>query len=254
MINFKFKIILIFACSALLLPNTGISQSGTDDDPPVSNQIWIDFLPHFYVTEKFEYYGDTGYRTALNNNIWHKIYARPSLRYHIDKYWALHGGVGFFYDFQKGISDRFEIRPWQGIQLGWPRIKDLGIKHYVRFEERVSFLTDNWSYSLALRLRYMLSFRWDIIKINKNRFWFIPFFGEVFFPVGDEIKEFFRDRGRIGVGLGYNPTDIWRFTIHVVWQKTHTGIDEEFQVSDIFYQIRVRKYINVDKVITLFDD
>jgi hypothetical protein len=231
-----------------------IGQAGIEDDSQAIDQIWIDFYPHFYVSEEFEYYGDTGFRTNINNSNWYKITARPSVRYHFDKYWTLHGGVGFFYDFNKEVSNRFEIRPWEGIQLGWPRIINLGVQHYVKFEQRISYLTDDWSSSLALRLRYMLSFRWDIIKMNKNKFWFIPVFGEVFFPVGDEVKEFFRDRGRLGVGLGYNPSDIWRFSFHVVWQKTHTGIDEDYSVSDIFYQIKVRKYINVEKVKTLFDD
>ena len=246
--------ILLFAYFALVIPDYGIGQSSTVDDFTANNEVWIDFFPHFYVSEKFEYYGDTGYRTILNENIWHKIYARPSARYYIKKYWVLHGGVGFFYDFNKEVSNRFEIRPWEGIQLGWPRIINLGIQHYVRFEQRISYLTDDWSSSLALRLRYMLSFRWDIIKLNKNKFWFIPFYGEVFFPVGDEVKEFFRDRGRLGVGLGYNPSDIWRFSLHVVWQKSNTGVDEDYTVSDIFYQVKVRKYINVDKVKTLFED
>ena len=252
-ISFWIKII-VCTCFVFAVPESVIGQSGNEDDSNVNHNLWIDFYPHFYVSEKFEYYGDTGYRTDLNNNLWHKINLRPSVRYHIDKYWHLHGGVGFFYTFNKEVSDQFEIRPWQGIKLGWPRIKNLGIHHYVRFEERISFLTDDWSSSLALRLRYQLSFRWDIIKLNKNRFWFIPVYGEVFFPVGDEVKEFFRDRGRLGVGLGYNPSDIWRFSFHVVWQKSYTGVDEDYSVTDIFYQIKVRKYINVEKVKTLFDD
>jgi hypothetical protein len=182
-ILYRWVKILLFTYFALVIPEYGIGQSNTDDDSRVNEKIWIDFYPHFYVSEKFEYYGDTGYRTDLSNNLWHKINLRPSVRYHIDKYWHLHGGVGFFYNFNKEVSDQFEIRPWQGIKLGWPRIKNLGIHHYIRFEERISFLTDDWSSSLALRLRYQLSFRWDIIKLNKNRFWFIPvscFWGSVF--------------------------------------------------------------------------
>jgi hypothetical protein len=71
---------------------------------------------------------------------------------------------------------------------------------------------------------------------------------------GDEIKEFFRDRGWLGVGLGYNPSDIWRFSFRFVWQKSYTGVYDDYSVSDIFYQIKVRKYINVEKVKNLFED
>ena len=244
-----FSLVLYFMVTKIVYCQSDLAEFTT-----TNHQLWIDLYPHFYVSEKFEYYGDTGYNTRLNENTWHSIYASPSVRYHIDKYWELRGGVGFYYDFNKEISDRFEIRPWQGILLGWPRIINLVIQHYIRFEQRISFLTDDWSSSLALRLRYQLSSRWDIIKINNNRFWFIPFYWELFFPIGKEVKEFFRDRGRLGVGLGFNPSDIWRFSLQIVWQTSRSGVDEDFTVSDIIYQVKVRKYLNVDVVKTLFDD
>jgi hypothetical protein len=76
----------------------------------------------------------------------------------------------------------------------------------------------------------------------------------MFFPVGDEVKEIFRNRGRIGVGLGYNPSDIWRFSNNLTWQTSRAGIDEDFSVSDIIYQIKIRKYVNEIRVRSLFDD
>ena len=238
--------LLICICLFLFTPEIVYCQTDTAEKSATNHQLWIDIYPHFYVSEKLEYYGDAGYRTLLDENIWHWIYARPSVSYHIDKHWELHGGIGFFYIFNKSIANRFEIRPWQGIRVSWPRIANLGFKHYVRLEERISFFTEDWSSSLALRLRYKLSCRWDIIKINKQRFWFIPFYGELFFPIGDEIKEFFRNRGRAGVGLGYNPSVIWRFSINITWQTSRTGLDEEFTVSDIVYQVKIRKYINIE--------
>ena len=233
--------ILLFAYFAIVMPDYGICQSVTTDNSPTNHQLWLDIYPHFYVSEKLEYYGDAGYRTLLNENIWHWFYGRPSVRYHLNKRWELHGGVGFFYVYNKAVSDRFEIRPWQGIRLSWPRFKKLGFKHYVRFEERISFLTHDWSSSLALRLRYKLSCRWDFIKINNERFWFIPLYGEVFFPIGDEVKEFFRNRGRAGVGLGYNVSASWRFSLNINWQTSRTGVEEDYTVSDYIYQIKISK-------------
>jgi hypothetical protein len=72
--------------------------------------------------------------------------------------------------------------------------------------------------------------------------------------VGDEVKELFRNRGRLGVGLGYNPSDIWRISLNITWQTSRTGINEDFTVSDIIYQIKIRKYLNVNRVKSLFDD
>jgi len=60
------------------------AQSNLTDEIEVNHQIWFDFHPHFYINEKLEYYDDAGYRTILNEEIWHRIYVRPSLRYHIN--------------------------------------------------------------------------------------------------------------------------------------------------------------------------
>ena len=247
--------IIICTYTVLFIPEWGIGQSVVlENDTKADEQLWIDIYPHFYVSEKLEYFGDAGYRTVLNQNIWHWIYARPSVRYHLGKKWEVHGGIGFFYVIKKELSDRFEIRPWQGIEFSWPRFSNLGFKHYIRFEQRISFQTDDWSSGFSLRLRYKISGRWDFLNINNERFWFIPFYGELFFPVGDEVKEFFRNRGRIGVGLGYNPSDIWRFSLNFTWQTSRTGVSEDFTVSDIIYQIKIRKYLNVDRVTSLFAD
>jgi hypothetical protein len=223
-----------------------ICQSSTANDNIVNHQFWLDFYPHFYISDKLEYYGDSGYRTILQENIWHRIYARPSVRYHFNKNWEIHGGIGFFYIFNKSKTSRFEITPWQGIQLNWPRWANLRFKSLVRIEERISFLTNNWSSSLALRLRYKLSGRLDIFKTSPEKFWFVSFYIEMFFPVGDEIKEFFRNRGRVGFGFGYNPSRIWRFSFIFNWQRSRTAVDEDLSVSDYAYQIKIRKYINLD--------
>jgi hypothetical protein len=246
--------VIIYIFPVLFIPEWGIGQNGFENKHKTNDQLWIDIYPHFYVSEKFEYYGDVGYRTLLNQNIWHWLYVRPSVRYHMGKKWEVHGGIGFFYVFKKEVSDRFEIRLWQGIQVSWPRIRKLGFNHYVRFEQRISFQTNGWSSSFSLRLRYKISGRWDFLNISKERFWFIPFYGELFYPVGDEVKEAFRNRGRLGFGLGYNPSDVWRFSLNITWQSSRTGLNEDFTVSDIIYQIKIRKYLNVDRVKSLFDD
>ncbi len=240
--------ITILSCILLILSLSEevVSQSNTADNKMVNHQFWLDFYPHFYVSDKLEYYGDSGYRTILQENIWHRISVRPSIRYHFNKNWEMHGGIGFFYIFNKSKTSRFEITPWQGIQLNLPRWANLRFKHLVRIEERISFLTINWSSSLALRLRYKLSGRLDIYKISSEIFWFIPFYIEMFFPVGDEIKEFFRNRGRVGFGVGYNASRIWRFSFNFNWQRSRTVVDEDLSVSDYAYQIKIRKYINLE--------
>ena len=176
-------------------------QLNEEDNSPVNSQLWVDFYPHFYVAEKFEYYGDTGYHTSLEDNLWNWIYMRPSMRYHLNELLELHGGIGFFYIYEEIISNRFEIRPWQGLQLNWPNFEKFRIKNLLKLEERIYYLTEDWSSSFELRLRYKISGRWDISKFNRYRFLYIPMYIEVFIPVADDIVEIFRNRGRAGIGL-----------------------------------------------------
>ncbi len=50
-------------------------------DNTINNQLWIDYNPSFYINEKLQFAGDTGYRTILNDHSWRKVYLRPSLHY-----------------------------------------------------------------------------------------------------------------------------------------------------------------------------
>lgn len=225
------------------------SQSIDSTDITINNQLWLDFYPHFYINEKLEYYGDAGYRTILNEETWHRIYARPSLRYHINKLWEFHAGIGLLYYFNKLKSNRFEVTPWQGIKLNWPRFENLKFSTIIKLEERISFLTNNWAVSYDFRLRYKLSGRWDIIKMRTESFWFIPFYVEIFNPLFDGIEEVFRNRGRAGVGLGYNASIDWQFEFLFNWQSSRVGSEQKLRVTDNAYQIKIRRLWNFKRLI-----
>ena len=57
--------IFIYIWLTLSLVERAFSQSGATDNSMVNHQLWLDFYPHFFVSEKLEYYGDAGYRTIL---------------------------------------------------------------------------------------------------------------------------------------------------------------------------------------------
>lgn len=216
----------------------------TNEEELVNQQLWIDIYPHFYVNDKLEYYGDAGYRTILEEFSWSRIYARPSVRYHFNKLWQAHAGLGFFYIFNKSNADRFEITPWQGVQLNWPKFNRLSFKNLVKLEERISYRTDDWSSSFDLRLRYKLSGTLKLCKTCTESYWFIPFYGELFFPVNDDIEEFFRNRGRAGLGLAYNVSKTWQFSFIFNWQSSRSGPEDGLAVSDYAYQLKIRKLWN----------
>lgn len=188
---------ILFTVFAFLLNDHLVGQT--------NHQIWLDFYPHFYINDKLEYYGDAGYRSIVQDSLWSRFYARPSIRYHFNKPLELHGGVGLFLIYNKFESNRFELTPWQGFQLNWPTLSYLKFKHLWKIEERFSWLTDTWSSSFDLRFRYKFSLKLELFRKPSGSYWFFPFYFEGFFPLKNNIEEVFKNRARAGMGIGYNP-------------------------------------------------
>ena len=227
---------------ALLFVVLGFSnraQAQTGDSTAssiVNQQVWIDFYPHYYMSKKLEYYGDAGYRTIVSKRSWTRLYVRPSVKYHLNKTWESHAGLGLFYIFYSNDVDQFEIRPWQGVQLNWPKWEKVGFKNLLRFEERMSFLTTDWILDFEFRLRYKLSGKYDF-----HERWFVALYGEYFLPVTGEIEELYRNRGRAGIELGYKPAKEWQLSFVFNWQGSRSGPEDKLQSSDYIYQLKVKK-------------
>lgn len=84
----------------ILVSSTINISAQVNDSIPIANsnqQIWIDIFPHYYMNEKLEYYGDGGYRIIVDKESRSRIYARPSLKYHLNPRWTVHAGLGLFY-------------------------------------------------------------------------------------------------------------------------------------------------------------
>ncbi len=237
---FKSRCIFLMLIGQFVAMSAG-AQPDTDTERNSTNtQIWIDLYPNFFKSERWEYIGDTGYRSIFGGESWNRVHLRPSLRYHLNSTWKLRGGIGVFYVFNSA-RDRFEISPWQGVQLNWPRWPALRFRHFLRIEERMSFLTKNWAASFDFRLRYRLRGTLRFCKNCDRRFWFTTFYGELFFPIFDDVKEVFRNRGRIGVGLGRDHTKVWRWELLVNWQSSRVGPQDQLPVSDVIFQLKLRK-------------
>ena len=229
---------LVILFSAVSYTNAAIAQTDTNENSIKNHQIWIDFYPHYYMNEKLEYYGDAGYRTIVSKRSWSRIYVRPSLRYHLNKTWGFHGGLGIFYIFNKDNVDQFEITPWQGFQINWPTLTRINFKHLFKLEERFSFETKDWASNFELRFRYKLFGNVSFVRAKK---WYIPFYGEFFLPITGKIDEIYRNKGRAGVGLGYKPDKEWMISFVLNWQSSRAGPSESLNVSDYIYQIKIRK-------------
>ena len=224
----------IFLCPVII-------NAQANEPEVVNHQIWLDFYPHFYINKKVEYYGDAGYRSLPKEHLWRRIYARPSVRFHTKDWLEFHAGLGLFYIQNKSITNRFEITPWQGVQFNWPTWSTLQFKHMIKLEERISFLTNDWSSSFDLRIRYKISGRMKLCRRCESSYWFIPFYSEFFLPIKDDIEEFFSNRARVGLGIGYNPNKDWRFSILLNLQKSRSTPLENLGITDYAWQLKVRK-------------
>ncbi len=228
----------------LFLPLVLQSQSFAGDE--TDHQIWLDFYPHFYLSEKVEYYGDAGTRIQVSDFSWAQVYMRPSVRFHRAGHFELHGGLGLFYSYNKDQSNQFELRPWQGAKLRWPDALGLTFTHYLRLEQRFVFDTqESWDASFSLRVRYNLS-----TKVFVSTKLFLPLYVELFEDVGPSVDERYVYRLRLGAGTGYRIDKIWTAEFVFTVQESRSGSDQTFSISNLLFQFRIRKYVESVK---LFD-
>ena len=162
-----------------------LAQSGED----ISKQIWIDFNPTYITKPGLEFFGDVGARTEIEDNGWWRLVVRPSIRQRFWRGFNLIAGVGNFYTFNKTITDRWELRLFQGIAFPWPNWKLL-LHHYIRIEERFDFNTKIWNSKNSVRGRYRLaiSYRWKAIQ--PGRYWQVSATGEAFYTFLGEQGQF----------------------------------------------------------------
>ncbi len=210
-----------------------------------TEQIWMDFFPHFFISESLIYDGDIGYRTRVDDNTWSRFYFRPGVRYLLSDRVELRGGVGLFFDDHSTQPSTFEFSPYQGVHARWPVIGRLRFIHYVRFEERSVWEQEvDDGYTFEMRFRYQLSAKYLFCEPCGDEYWFAQVRGEVFHPLISEVKEIYRNRTRISLGAGYKRSRKWTFELNYNWQKSKSGPDDSFSVADhiIRFQVRRRLY------------
>lgn len=237
-LGLQFAMICLFCFAAL----SSVAQSDNNSGTTTNEQLWLDFNPHFYLTEKLEFYGDAGFRTVLDQDTWKRFYIRPSLRYHYSDYVQFRGGVGFFYIDNEGAPNSFELRPWQGVNARWPRYSQVYFEHLFRVEERMIWQIDGHDdFSFEFRMRYKLTGKILFCKPCGDQYWFLPFYGEAFYPVSNESDERFKNRTRLAVGVGYKRSRKWQYDINFVWQSSKASPTEDVNVNDNIIQLKVRR-------------
>ena len=234
------------ALVALLLAVTGPLSALAQEEPEepeepeteVSPQLWVDYNPSVLLTPKLNLFGALGYRTELQSSGWWRLVIRPNAMYSLSNSLRVGGGLGNFLTFNEEIDNRWELRPWQGADLVWPRWR-IPIDHFLRLEERFDFNTETWEARISLRIRYRLraSFRWDAKQ--EDRYWRALVATEVFATLAGDQGQF-REQVRLQAAIERSLAFLLRLRFEFAWQKE----GEAFfigrgDVSDLWLRIRI---------------
>jgi len=221
-------------------PAFGQEEPEEPEEPEgeVSPQIWVDYNPSVFLTPKLNLYGDLGYRTELESGGWWRLVVRPNAMYSLSNSLRVGGGLGNFLTFNDEIDNRWELRPWQGASLVWPRWR-VPLDQFLRLEERFDFNTRTWKLSASLRLRYRLraAFRWGALQ--KGRYWRALAATEVFVTLAGDQGQF-REQVRVQVAIERSFRLLLRVRFEVAWQKEGAAFFiGRGDVSDLWFRLRI---------------
>jgi hypothetical protein len=218
------------------------------DETAITTQSWLFWHHNHYITHRFRYIGDIGYRQELPYDNWIRLNFKPGIQWSAGSIVDLTGGIGFYYTMQKIIPNSFELRPWQGIKVHWPILGRFSFDHYARFEQRFNRSigsTEQWS--SVLRSRYRLNV---IIPINNtgiiDKTLFVRVNAELFWDMGKSIEERFVNKNRYTMGIGYRFNPKWRLELYYLAEQSKAFSEEGFKVNSHIIQVSLRTYIFKD--------
>jgi hypothetical protein len=159
--------------------------------------------------------------------------------YQLNSYFTFHGGIALFTTFNKN-NTLWEIRPFQGFELNWPKIFSINLNHYFRSEER--FFRGNNVNTFLLRLRYRLSTTIQFSHTNSEKYFYTPLQLEWFFNYGSDV-DFQINEFRIVGGLGYVINNSWKVELDTILDNLKASSDL-FVFKDLVLRFRVYKEFN----------
>ena len=202
--------------------------------------IWLEGFVAYPFSKKVEFFADASYRFVFTKKEnWCRVMARPSLKWNLLNWMDLRGGLGVFYSNFKEDDDILEVRPWQGLNVSWPKLKYVKFAHLVRVEQQILYNTSTWDRRFVNRFRYQLSSRIKLSATKKFKYFFIPLSAEFFFRTDPELNKFLRNDGRYTVGLGYVLNRKITFNVRYFIQRSRSD-EFDFTLSDQVLRILFR--------------
>ncbi len=227
---FYFILLLTFGTSR-------ITQAQSESD--VSKQIWIDFNPSYFINPTLKIFGDIGVRKEFENNGWWRLVVRPSIRTWLGGRFYFTAGMGNFITFNEIINNRWELRPFQGLDFNWPRWKT-PLHHYIRLEERFDFNTKTWNSKNSVRIRYKLNISYRWAAIQPGRFWQATASGEAFLTLLGEQGQF-QEQSRVTLGLDRSFAYDLHYRFEITWQQERLFFNTSESVTGVYFRFRFTK-------------
>ena len=205
-----------------------------------SNEFWGDITTIYDISDRWQYNGDQGYRTAFSDDKFHLFYFRPSVRYRVKPWFTVHGGVGLFRSVIENDADIFELRPWAGLRFVWPQLKGFTFTHYLRLEERLLWVKAEVSASTStLRSRYQLGVTSPTYNVLFKNGIFLTGAVEPFWNMKNSFTENFSNRIRYFVGAGTKFSKAWRVELQFVQQDGRAIEQDSFSTDERIIRLRL---------------
>ena len=221
-------------------------------------QAWIQYEYQFRIGEKWRGSWDAGYRELVSTEDvlgeWSRVHSRGILSYAHSKRMAFDLGIGGYYTFSGDLEDLLELRSWQSVIFFWPKGRlagrELDIRHRFRLEQRWIDHRDSGDTDFGLRARYRLA---TFIPLNRpvieERAWYTPLMLEAFGDLGGDAPDYFAERLRLTVGLGYVLSRNWTLEFRYTAQQARDTVLDRFTTTDHIFDLRIRTAVRIRDLI-----
>ena len=235
-----------------------------DSESDFSQQLWLDYDPSWKVGDNQKIVGNVGVRTIWPKS-WYRFILKGSYEKSFDKLIfrdklifkrlehteKLLWGTGLYLltTEEEGSYGSFEIRPFQGYQLGFKIRPRVQFNQLLRLEERFVFSKQPGNQVFGLRFRYKVTaiFNFEGLVFSKDQGFYMPVSVEAFFNLVSASQ--FNDVIRVSPGIGYqfNKDFKTEFNLSYQFTKNYTddnGTDNLERSNDIVYRFKIVKTFN----------
>jgi hypothetical protein len=240
--------LLTTICTLLFLIASTTGLYAQEEDK-TDFQTWMDYKAYYQFENKLQFTPDAGIRGVVSKEVWNQVFLRPSFVHRTKDWLQGHGGIGLWFTDENNEENKFEIRPWQGAKIIWPKPGSLVFSHFFRLEERMT-VAPAWEFTL--RFRYQIGLKSPNLHFKSipDR----PFYGfvgfEIFVDVIGDTEERYVNRNRLTLKLGNQFTSAWRFELEYIRQGSRRDTSEGFRTSEHMLRLRIRH--NIKSTFTVF--